>query len=465
MSSTPVKTATEFLQAMEMDELLADRLRQDELQRRNNKIARMSRLWEQRKLLGKFIAWGASTALLIAFLIPSRYASTTRLMPPEPPTGQSLAMLSTIMGKMGPNLASLGGDLLGMNTSADLFAGVLQSRTVQDDLIAKFDLRRLYGERRWVDARKELARRTDISIDRKSRILTIQVTDHDPKRASALAQEYVAQLNNVVIQLNTSSAHRERVFLEARLGQVKQELEGSERDFSQFSNKTGAIDIKEQSKAMVEAAAILEGQLIAAQTELQGLRQIYTDQNVRVRATQARIDELGRQLQKMGGKVESEDTAPSKEKEDEIYPSIRKLPLLGVTYADLYRRMKVAETVFETLTQQYELSKVQEAKEIPSVKVLDAPEIPEKKVFPPRILLVVIGTLVALAFGIYWVFAKDKWQNIDPEDPGKLLVLNVVQSVRPQLEYVVQRRTAVFVRVRKLFEQSPGEVAPAETEQ
>jgi capsule polysaccharide export protein KpsE/RkpR len=463
MSSTPVKTATEFLQAMEMDELLADRFRQDELQRRNNKIARISRLWEQRKVLGKFIAWGASTALLIAFLIPSRYASTTRLMPPEPPTGQSLAMLSTIMGKMGPNLASLGGDLLGMNTSADLFAGVLQSRTVQDNLIAKFDLRRLYGERRWVDARKELARRTDISIDRKSKILTIQVTDHDPNRASALAQEYVAQLNNVVIQLNTSSAHRERVFLEARLGQVKEELEGAERDFSQFSNKTGAIDIKEQSKAMVEAAAILEGQLIAAQTELQGLRQIYTDQNVRVRATQARIDELGRQLLKMGGKAESEDTPPSKE--DEIYPSIRKLPLLGVTYADLYRRMKVAETVFETLTQQYELSKVQEAKEVPSVKVLDAPEIPEKKVFPPRILLVVIGALVALAFGINWVFAKDKWQNIDPEDPGKLLVLNMVQSVRPQLEYVVQQRTAVFVRVRKLFEQSPGEVAPAETEQ
>jgi capsule polysaccharide export protein KpsE/RkpR len=414
-------------------------------------------------MLGKFIAWGTCGALLIAFLIPSRYASTTRLMPPEPPTGQSLAMLSTIMGKMGPNLASLGGDLLGMNTSADLFAGVLQSRTVQDNLIAKFDLRRLYGERRWIDARKELARRTDISIDRKSKILTIQVTDHDPNRASALAQEYVAQLNNVVIQLNTSSAHRERVFLESRLGQVKEELEGAEREFSQFSNKTGAIDIKEQSKAMVEAAAILEGQLIAAQTELQGLRQIYTDQNVRVRATQARIDELGRQLQKMGGKVESEDTAPSKE--DDIYPSIRKLPLLGVTYADLYRRMKVAETVFETLTQQYELSKVQEAKEVPSVKVLDAPEIPEKKVFPPRILLVVIGTLAALAFGIYWIFARDKWRNIDPEDPGKLLVLNVVQSVRPQLEYVLQRRSAVFVRVRKLFEQPTAEVAPAETEQ
>jgi capsule polysaccharide export protein KpsE/RkpR len=463
VSSTPVKTAREILQALDAGQLLADRLRQDQLQRRERKFARIGRLWEQRRLLGKFTAWGASTALLIAFLIPSRYASTTRLMPPDPATGQSLAMLSTIVGKMGPNLASLGGDLLGMNTSADLFAGVLQSRTVQDDLIAKFDLRRLYGERRWVDARKELARRTDISIDRKSRILTIEVTDHDPRRASALAQEYVAQLNNVVIQLNTSSAHRERVFLEARLGQVKTELEAAEKDFSQFSSKSGAIDIKEQGKAMVEAAAILEGQLIAAQTELQGLRQIFTDENVRVRATRARIDELGRQMLKMGGQKEPEGIAPANG--DEIYPSIRKLPLLGVTYADLYRGMKVEETVFETLTQQYEIAKVQEAKEIPSIKVLDPPEIPEKKVFPPRILLVVIGSLLALAAGINWIFATARWKNTDPQDPGKLFVLNMVQSVKPQLEYVAQQRTAVFVRARKLFERSSGEVAPAETKQ
>ena len=222
-----------------------------------------------------------------------------------------MALLAGIAGKMGPALGALGGDLLGMNTSADLFAGVLQSTTIQNEVINKFDLRRVYDERRWVDARKELTRRTDISIDRKSGILAIQVTDHDPKRAQAMAQEYVAQLNSVVTQLNTSSAHRERAFLEGRLGQVKTDLEAAEKDISQFSSKNGAIDIKEQGKAMVEAAAILEGQLIAAQTELQGLRQIYTDQNVRVRTTQARIDELHRQLIKMGGKADSDAAAPA----------------------------------------------------------------------------------------------------------------------------------------------------------
>jgi uncharacterized protein involved in exopolysaccharide biosynthesis len=463
MSTTPVQNAPEILRALDIDQLLADRIRLDQLERRDRRIVRIGQLWDHRKLLGKFIAWGAGTALLIAFLIPSRYASTTRLMPPDPLGGQGMAMLSAITGKMGANLTSLGGDLLGMNTSADLFAEVLQSRTVQDDLISKFDLRHLYGERRWSDARKELARRTDISIERKSGILTIQVTDHDPQRASAMTQEYVVQLNNVVTRLNTSSAYRERVFLEERLGQVNAELEAAEKDFSHFSSKNGAIDIKEQSRAMVEAAAMLEGQLIAAETELQGLRQMYTDQNIRVRATQARIDELHRQLLKMGGKEEPEGASPSTE--DELYPSIRKLPILGVTYADLYRRTRVQEAVFETLTQQYEIAKVQEAKEVPSVKVLDPAEVPEKKVFPPRTLLMLLGGILAFAIGIAWIIATDGWEQIDPEDPGKLLVLNMVRSVRPQLEYVLQRRNSIAASARRIFGRLQGESAAVESKQ
>ena len=103
------------------------------------------------------------------------------------------------------------------------------------------------------------------------------------------------------------------------------------------------------------------------------------------------------------------------------YPSIRNLPLLGVKYADYYRRAKIQETVFELLTQQYELAKVQEAKEIPSVKVLDPAMVPEKKSFPPRLLIVVMGTLLALAACAIWVFAVMFWQDFDPGDPRRVL--------------------------------------------
>ena len=147
---------------------------------------------------------------------------------------------------------------------------------------------------------------TDISSDRKSGIITVKVNDKNPDRAAAMGREYVEALNRIVITLNTSSAHKERVFLEERLGQVQQDLEQAEKDFSQFASKNTAIDVKEQGRAMIGAAAELEGQLIAAQTELEGLRQIYTANNVRVRSVQARIDEYRRQLQKLGGNTPGE---------------------------------------------------------------------------------------------------------------------------------------------------------------
>ena len=463
MSSSAAKSAREVLGEMDVDQLLDRRLRQDEEEVRGRRIARARHLWNYRKLLGKCAAWGAAVSLLIAIVIPSRYASTTRLMPPDAPQGQGMAIAAALSGHIGGNLGALGSSLLGMNTSADLFAEVLLSRTVQDELINKFELRKVYGERRWVDARKELTRQTDISIDRKSGVLTIQVTDHDAKRARAMAQEYVAQMNSVVTELNTSSAHRERVFLEERLSEVKKELESAEKEFSQFSSKNGAIDIKEQGKAMVESAAILAGQLIAARTEMQGLRQSYADNNIRVRAMQARINELERQIRKVGGIGDTDGNSISQD--DGLYPSIRKLPLLGVTYADLFRRTKVEETVFETLTQQYELAKVQEAKEVPSVKVLDPADVPEKKVYPPRFLIVLVGAIVALAMGVAWILLRDNWRRMDAQDPGKMLVLEMVRSMKPQLENAAQYRTMIAGRARKFMDRFGGEVSPAETKQ
>jgi len=194
------------------------------------------------------------------------------------------------------------------------------------------------------------------------------------------------------------------------------------------------IDVKEQGRAMLGAAAEVEGQLIAAQTELEGLRQIYTDSNVRVRSVQARIAELRRQLQKMGGKPGSTDsTAPPAT--DDRYPAIRELPILGVTYADLFRRTKVEEVVFETLTKQYELARVEEARETPSVKVLDEGDVPEKKSFPPRLVVILLGSLFVGAMGCVWLLATSRWQQIEPDNPGKILARDVLQTVKSKMPW------------------------------
>jgi len=273
-------------------------------------------------------------------------------------------------------------------------------------------------------ARRVLAECTATVVDRKSQMITISVTDHSPQRAAAMAQAYVNELDRLVASLSTSAARRERMFLEDRLKAVSQDLESAEKEFSEFSSKNSTVDIKEQGKAMVGAAANLQGRLIAAQSELESLRQIYSDSNVRVRAAKARIAELQQQLDKMAGKGEDASASGSSQNSS-LYPSLRKLPLLGVRYADLYRRTKVQEAVFEALTQEYELAKVQEAKEIPSVKVLDMPDVPERKTFPPRLGISVLGAITGVLGGVVFLLGSKSWKEKDQQDVGKVLASEI----------------------------------------
>ena len=386
-------------------------------------------LWQHRRMLARAVLYGFLAGALLAFLIPARYESTARLMPPDSNQSGSLAMAAAALSGGAGGFGGIAGDMLGLKSTSDIFVGILSSRTVQDKLIQQFELRKLYGDRRIEDARKNLAGRTSISVDRKSQIISLTVTDHDPGRAATMAQAYVEELNRLVAELSTSSARRERIFLEERLKAVSQDLEAAEKEFSQFASKNTAIDIKEQGKAMVEAAATLQGQYIAAQSELEGLKQIYTNNNVRVRSVRARIAELKHQLEKLGGKGEQGSEQPGQQS-DFLYPSIRKLPLLGVTYADLYRRTRVQEAVFESLTKEYELAKVQEVKEIPTVRVLDAANIPEKKSFPPRLLIIFLGMTLAFTAATSWVFGKTAWDQMDSKDPSKLFAHEVFTTVR-----------------------------------
>jgi capsule polysaccharide export protein KpsE/RkpR len=395
-------------------------------------VAYLRLLWGHRRLLSRVTVYALLASTLIAFLIPARYESSARLMPPD---NQSASGLATAFAAMSGGAGGLGGiasDILGVKSTSDIFVAILSSRTVQDKLIQQFDLKKLYRDRRMEEARKDLADHTSLSVDRKSQIITVGVTDHDPKRAAAMGQAYVEELNRLVAELSTSSARRERIFLEERLQAVSKDLESAEKELSQFSSKNSAIDIKEQGRATVEAAATLQGQLIAAESELEGLRQIYTDNNVSVRSVRARIDELKHQLEKIGGKGE-DVSEPSGQQQDTLYPSIRKLPLLGVTYADLYRTTRVQEGVFESLTKEYELAKVQELKEIPVVKVLDSPNIPDQKSFPPRTLIIFLGTALAVAMAMTWIFAKTSWEQTDSADPRKMFAQEVFTTMKASL--------------------------------
>lgn len=377
-------------------------------------------LAKRRAVLIAFILWGFALSAVIAFLLPVRYESVTRLMPPDQSAGMSATMLGALTAKAGDSVGTLASDLLGMHTTGATLVGILSSRTVQDDLINRFDLRKIYSKKRYEDARKVLSRRTDISEDRKSGIITIKVEDSDRDRAAMIARGYVDDLNTRVSQLTTSSARRERVFLEGRLSSIKQQLDDSTLQLSRFSSKNRTFDPQVEGKAMMDAASTLQGELIAAESELKGMEQIYGPENARVRSAAAKVSELRSKLNALSGN--SGVAAKDGEAGSSLYPSLEQLPMLGNTYYDLARQAKINETVYEVLTKQYELAKVEEAKEIPTIKVLDEAIPPERKAWPPRSLIVLLGTIAAFCLGLTWLAASESWEALDSTHPYKLML-------------------------------------------
>src|SRR5256886_15900222 len=306
-------------------------------------------LWGRRRFFFRAVAAGLVVSTLVAFLIPKSYTSTTQLMPPDPQSTSGMAMMAAMAAKGGGGLAGVAGDLLGLKSSGALFIGVLRSETSQDRLVEQFDLKRVYSARLAIDARMRLDENTSISEDKKSGIITISVTDHSPQRAAALANAYVDELNSRASELSTSSAHREREFLEERLKVAKRELDDASNQLAQFSSTNNTLDIQQEGKAMLDAAGSISGEMIAAQSQLEGLRQIYTDNNSRVRSLNARVGELRKQLEKLGGTqgngatgtngTSTNGTGASTEQAGDPsaakaggglpYPTIKSFPLLG----------------------------------------------------------------------------------------------------------------------------------------
>lgn len=382
-------------------------------------------IWERRGLLKRVAIAAFVISAIVALLLPHEYESSVSIMPPDSSTGL-LSMLAAATGKATPDLGAFDG-LLSLKSTGSLYISLLASRTVEDRIIEKLQLQRVYRARYMESARKTLARSTEVKEDRKSGVISVIVTDRSPRRARDIAQTYIDELNHVQAEVSTSSARRERIFIEQRLVSVKADLEDAENQFSAFASKNSTLDIKDQAKAMVESEAVLQAELIAAQSELQSLKEIYTADNVRVRTVQAKVDELRQQMQKLNGTDAA--LAPGSDASGDLYPPIRKLPLLGVEWADLYRRVRIQETLFDLLTQRYEFARLQEAKEIATVNVIDSPNIPERKSGPHRVLIVLGCTLFSLMGALIFIAGSARLNELESNDPRKLIVLSAVTKV------------------------------------
>lgn len=407
-------------------------------QRTPNWVTNASLLWTHRMILGRVAAASLLVGIVIAFVIPKKYESTARIMPPET-SGASTALLAAIAGRgeLG-GLGGLAGSLLGTRTTGPLFVDLLKSATVSNDLIDRFQLQQIYSKRYRIDTAKRLARRTSVIEDKRSGVISITVEDSDPHRAKDLAQAYLDELNLLVNRTNTSSARQERIFIEQRLREAQADLERAQQEMSEFSSTHTAIDMKEQTRATVDSAAKLEGQIIFERSELDSLMQVYGDDNVRIRSSRARVGELEHQLETISGtsaplltdKSGSQRSVATLDRTAVDYPSLRQIPRLAVPYADIYRKVRVQETLYEMLTQQFELARIQEAKDVPVVRVIDLPGVPEKKSFPPRTLFCLLLTTFSVICAAVLIFMRHRWRVMDSSDERKILGIEVANSIR-----------------------------------
>jgi len=377
-------------------------------------------LWRRRRFLIAVTLAATVLSAIVSLVLTPKYESTTRLLPapPSSPGGDISRMLR-------PEATALAG-LAGLNPSPGegRFLALLHSRVIADRIIDRFGLMKLYGAKYRHDARTVLELRTVITEDRKTGVITITVSDRDPKRAADLAGAYVKELEQLNAEMNTSGAHMEKVFLEARVQEIGEQLHDAADRLSQFSTKYSIVDPLQQPKSTVEAALKLQGEVVAAEAELKGLEQIYTDDSARVRAARARMAELRHQLDQIRG-----SQALAGLPTDGSLPSIHNLPALGVTYGELYRRSKLLEVVQLALTQQLEVAKTEEIRQLPVFRVMDPADIPEQRVFPRRTLMVLASTLGGLLIGIALVLGSDRWNKVSPDDPIKILIGDAQQRM------------------------------------
>jgi uncharacterized protein involved in exopolysaccharide biosynthesis len=344
-------------------------------------------------------------------------------MPPES-RGGALGLLASVTGGGSGGGAGVE-DALAPMGNGGLYIAILRSESVQIRIIDRFDLRSVYHTKRMVDTVEKLAKNVAVAEDRRLGTIALSVTDHDPNRAAQMGNAYVEELDAALARLNTSAASREKDFLEKQLDLIRKQLTTAEHSQADFSSKNATLDLKEQGRVLMEAAARIETELVAAEAELNSLKAAYGDSHVRVRAAGNKVERLRKELNAMGG------VGPGGESlADGNLPSIRKLPGLGMSYADLYRQTRILEAVYELLTKQYELAKVQEAKEVKTVRVLDPARVPERKSEPKRTAIVIVSTFLAALAGLVWIVAAWYWSRVDDGDPAKTLIRRIAGEVR-----------------------------------
>lgn len=376
------------------------------------KLVKTTRLLLVRKWMILLCAFaGFIIGTILALVLRPTYTAKASFLPPTS-TGSNSSMLLSQLGQLG-GIGGLAGSVGGFKDPGAIYIGILESRTVADDLIHQFDLQKVYGAKKLSGAENSLAAHTKF-LPAKDTIIRINVVDTDPKRAAAIANAYLAALARQNDRLALTEAAQRRFFFQQQLEEEKDRLADAEVELAKTEQQTGLIHPTGQAQIQISAIAQMQAEIANRKIQLSGLSQGATTDNpemVRLKSEIASLNEQLDRLENASGKANSGDP---------MVPT-SKVPALTLEYVRRDREVKYHEALYGLLLRQLESAKLDESRAAPLVQILDQAVVPDQKSGPPRTLIVILFTFLATCAACGWIIASDTLARkmSDPESAAE----------------------------------------------
>jgi uncharacterized protein involved in exopolysaccharide biosynthesis len=307
----------------------------------------------------------------LTHLIPPTFTASTVILPPAQSSSSSLAALA---GQLGGALGGLAGAAAGIKNPGDQYVALLRSRNVADRILERFQLKQLYAVEFQQDARRVLEENVRIRAGAKDGLITIEVDDQSPQRAADMANAFVDELRRMTREFAVGEASQRRAFFEGQVKQVREALATAERELGSSGITEEAL--KAAPAAAVEALARVKAQVAAQQVKIASMRGFVSEDNPDLRQAETELNALQFQQQRIQARTESDPASSS-------------------GYSERYRDFKYNQILFELVVQQFEMARLDEAREGSLIQVIDQAQLPERKSKPKRMLIAAVSGLIS----------------------------------------------------------------------
>jgi tyrosine-protein kinase Etk/Wzc len=367
-----------------------------------------------------------SLAVIISLLTVVRYTATTTILPPSSQQNDLLGLMgASIASNMG-GFSGLAGMLPGATTTSDLFAAILQSASIKGKVIEKLNLKDIFKTKTAYDTHKMLTEITKIRVSPEG-IISISITWLDRNIAADIANAYVDELDKFNTETAMTTSRKYRIFIEERLQATIDTLKQAEDLFRAFQEKHHTIALDVEIENAISTLAELRGQVILLEVQKGVLASTSNLNNPRLYEINKELKELKKQLSSIETGGTSSDTTSFGAG---FSVPFSQLPEVSLEYIRLYRDVKIQETVYELLTQQYEQAKIMEVKDTPTVQVLDRASPPERKSVPKRKQIVILAAFFGLICGVCVSFAMEWFEQLKSRSQDYLMLVNMYNQLK-----------------------------------